>query len=97
MDWLLFSLNDLPHNLCPLLLPAAVNSRQIIFCLMRGMLCTLLNLPIFGVYLGRMGIYFGDSQRNGTPYPRSNFGDMLILWICIGSFGTVACYLRQLV
>ena len=44
-----------------------------------------------------MGIYFDDNQRNGTPYPRSTFGEMLILWICIGLFGTVACYLRQLV
>ena len=65
---------------------------------MRGVLYTLLNLLIFVIYLGlsgRMGIYFDDSERNGNPYPRSTFGDMLILRICIGPFGTVACYLRQ--
>ena len=52
MDWLLFSLDDL---LCPLLSPAAVNSRQMIFCLMRGVLCTLLNLLIFVLSLGLYG------------------------------------------
>ena len=48
MDWLLFSLGDLPHNHCPFLSPAAVNSRQMILCLMRGLLCTLHFCNLFG-------------------------------------------------
>ena len=48
-----------------------------ILCLMRGVLCTLLNLLIFVISLGlsgRMGIYFDDSERNELHTPAALLG-----------------------
>ena len=54
--------------------PTTVNSRKMMYYLML-VLCgspRLLVLSLFVIHLGRMGIYFDVSQRNGTPYLRSH-------------------------
>ena len=53
--------------------PTTVNSQKPMYYLML-VLCGspgLLFLSLFVVHLGRMGIYFVVSQRNGTRYLRS--------------------------